>query len=251
MGGMGSKLPETRPSLLLAACTRDQARRSIAIANLTNAYWKPVYCYLRRRGYRNEEAKDLTQEFFTKFILEGKLLQSVDREIGCFRQLLTTALKRFIINVVRDKSRKKRTPEGGIVPLASTDSESGDVDPPGSEATPEQAFYYTWITDLLDHTIAETKRQCYDAGLKIHWQVFHRKVLAPILGEAEDIPMKEICRIYSVESEAKAGNMIVTVKRRFQRVLKQRLRDLVRSDSQAEAEFEEILRFLSENSARL
>lgn len=251
MGGMNSRLPETRWSLIFAARTRDDTRRRLAVANLTDAYWRPIYCYLRRRGYQNEEAKDLTQGFFCEFVLEGKLLQSADKDLGCFRQLLATALKRFVLNVERDKNRKKRAPEGGIVPLASTDSESGDIDPPGSEATPEQAFYYTWITDLLDHTIAETKRQCYDADLKIHWQVFHRKVLAPILGDAEDIPMKEIGRIYGVESEAKAGNMIVTVKRRFQRVLKQRLRDLVRSDSQAEAEFEEILRFLSENSARL
>jgi RNA polymerase sigma factor (sigma-70 family) len=251
MGGMSSKLPETRPSLILAACTRDEARRNIAITNLTNAYWKPVYCYFRRHGYRNEEAKDLTQEFFTKFILDGKLLQSVDRQIGRFRQLLTTALKRFIINTERDKNRKKRTPEGGVASLASAESESNDIDPPSSEATPEQAFYYTWITDLLDYAIAETKRQCHDSGLRLHWQVFHRKVLAPILEDAKDTSMKEICRMYGVESEDKANNMIVTAKRRFQKILKQRLRDLVRSDSLVDSEFDDILGFLSENSARL
>lgn len=249
MGGMGSKLPATRWSLILAARTQDDVRRRLAIASLTDLYWKPVYCYLRRRGYRNEEAKDLTQEFFCGFILEGKLLQAADREIGCFRQLLTTALKRFLSNVARDKSRKKRAPEGGVVPLPST--ESGDLDPPSSEATPEQAFYYAWITGLLDHAVAETQRQSYDAGMEVHWQVFHRKVLAPILEDGEDIPLKEICRLYGVEDETKACNMIVTVKRRFQRILKQRLRDLVRTDFQAEVEFDEILGFLSENSARL
>jgi hypothetical protein len=45
--------------------------------------------------------------------------------------------------------------------------------------------------------------------------------------------------------------MIVTVKRRFREVLRRRLRDLVGSDSQAETEFQEILRFLSEKGAGL
>lgn len=249
MGGMNGRLRETRWSLIFAARTRDGTRRRLAMANLTDYYWKPVYCHLRRHGYTSEEAKDLTQEFFYTFILDGSLLHAADREIGCFRQLLTTALKRFISNIERDKKRKKRAPTGGLIPLPA--AESGDFDPPSSEATPEQAFYYSWITGLLDHALAETKRQSIDGGMKVHWLLFHRKVLAPILEDAEDIPMKEICRTYGVESETKACNMIVTVKRRFQRVLRQRLRDLVRSDSQAKVEFEEILAFLSGNRARL
>ena len=38
--------------------------------------------------------------------------------------------------------------------------------------------------------------------------------------------------------------MIVTVKRRFQTVLREKLRDLVMSDEEAKAELEEIKRFL-------
>jgi len=249
MGGTGSRLPETRWSLILGARTHDQTRRRLAIANITNAYWKPIYCHLRRRGYSNEEAKDLTQEFFCEFVLDGTLLQTADRELGCFRQLLSTALKRFTINVERDKNRKKRAPEGGVVALPST--EAGDFDPPSSEATPEQAFYYAWVTSLLDHALTETKKECCNAGLEVHWQVFYSRVLAPILNDAEETSFKNICQKYCIESESKAGNMIVTVKRRFREVLRRRLRDLVGSDSQAETEFQEILRFLSEKGAGL
>ncbi len=39
------------------------------IGELLDAYWKPVYCYLRHRGYGNEEAKDLTQDFFQEVVL--------------------------------------------------------------------------------------------------------------------------------------------------------------------------------------
>ena len=56
--------------------------------------------------------------------------------------------------------------------------------------------------------------------------------------------MKEIYRKYAVESEAKASNMIVTVKRRFQTALRNHLRSLVVSEDQVDEELAEIMRFL-------
>jgi len=248
MGGMGSRLPETRWSLILGARTQDQTRQELALHNLTMAYWKPIYCYLRRHGYDNEDAKDLTQDFFFKFIVTGKLLEAADREVGCFRQLLSTALKRFIINVERDKRRKKRAPEEGVIPLGSL--ELGSLNVPASEATADQAFDYAWITSLLDWSLTETEKQCCEAGQEIHWQIFRRKVLAPILESADDISMEEICRMYRLKDANQANSRAVTVKRRFGRILMHRLRDLTGSDDQADAEFNEIMLFLSEKSAR-
>ena len=249
MGGMKSKLPETRWSLILGARTRNQTRRRLAIDNLTMAYWKPIYCYLRRHRYDNEEAKDLTQDFFFKFIVTGKLLETADREVGCFRQLLRTALRRFIINVERDRKRIKRAPKEGIIPLGSI--ELGSLNVPAAEATADQAFDYAWITNLLDQTLSETRRQCCTSRQKVHWQVFHRKVLAPIIEGADEISMEEISRVYGLKDANQANSRVVTVKRRFGRILMHRLRDLTGSGDQAEAEFNEIMRFLSEKSARL
>jgi len=156
---------------------------------------------------------------------------NVARVVFLYWQLLTTALKRFVSNVERDKNGEKRAPEKGSISLPPT--ESGDLDLLSSEATPEQALIYAWITGLLDHAIRETEKQLGDAGMKVHWQMFHRKVLAPILEDAEDVPLREICRIYGVEDETQASNMIVTVKRRFRRILKQQLRELPRTEGAA------------------
>jgi len=248
MGGMASRLPKTRWSLILGARTTDQTRRSLALENLASTYWKPIYCYLRKRGYSNEEAKDLSQDFFRGFILEGKLLQTADKELGCFRQLLRTALKRFVNNVERDKKRRKRYPKEGIVPLTSV--EQGNIGIPASEDSPEQAFDYAWIAELLDQILEETRKQCCESGQEIHWSIFHTKVLAPILEDANDISMKEISQMYGLEDVNQANSRIVTVKRCFGRILKRRLRELTGSDSGAEEEFREIMRFLSQKSAR-
>jgi DNA-directed RNA polymerase specialized sigma24 family protein len=249
MGGMASKLPDTRWSLILSARTEDLDRQRLAMDNLIAAYWKSIYCYLRRRGYQNEEAKDLTQEFFHKFIIAGKLLEAADAQIGCFRQLLSTAIKRFISNVERDKKRKKRAPKDGMVPLACLELTNLDI--PAVEATAEQAFNYAWITSLLDQTLVETKKQCSESDQEIHWMIFHRKVLAPILEGADDISMEDISRVYKLENPNQANSRIVTVKRRFRRILMYRLKDLTGSEEMAEAEFNEIMLFLSKRSARL
>jgi DNA-directed RNA polymerase specialized sigma24 family protein len=242
-----TRFPSTHWSAILKARTQDENRRRLATESLIAAYWKPVYCYLRRRGYGNEEAEDLTQDFFCAFFLRAKLLQAADRKIGRFRQLLLTALKRFAQNTERDRKRQKRAPAGGILSFSSAPVER--VDLPEAAAAPDEAFYYAWITDLLDQVLTEIKEQYCSSGMTRHWDIFHLKVLAPILEDVENLSMRSICQRCGVATEGQAANMLITVKRRFVSVLRRRLRDLVRSDAEAEAEFQEILRFLSGGGA--
>lgn len=249
MGGMESKMPKKTPwSLILRAQTQDSTRLKLAQENLAQAYWKPVYCYFQRRDFQNEEAKDLAQDFFMEYFLQGKLLKHTDKKEGSFRKLLYTALKRYTINHLRDASRRIRKPEGGLIHLSAL--EGGQFTLPDSEATPEQAFEHGWIANLLAQILAETQEQCCESSLAVHWKIFHHRVLAPIINNADDIPIEKICQMYNLETKDKASNMIVTVKRRFQMNLWRRLRDLTGSDGKAEEEFKEIMLFLSEKSAR-
>jgi hypothetical protein len=247
MRGAGSRFPSTNWSMILDVRTQNETRRRLVTENLIEGYWKPVYCYLRKRGYGNDEAKDLTQDFFCEYFLGTKLLQTADKKIGRFRQLLLTALKRFISNVERDKKRKKRDPPREMLRLSSPQFE--DIGLPGAAATPEQAFYHAWITDLLDQVLGEIKDQYNSQDMLNHWKVFQLKVVAPILQDAPDPSMREICERCGIAGEQQASNMLVTVKRRFQNVLRRRVRSLARSDSEAEEEFREIFVFLSGCSA--
>jgi hypothetical protein len=82
-----------------------------------------------------------------------------------------------------------------------------------------------------------------------HWRIFQLKVVDPILQDAPHPSLREICERFGIAGEQQASNMLVTVKRRFQNVLRRRVRNLVRSDCDAEEEFREILAFLSGGSA--
>jgi hypothetical protein len=51
--------------LVVAARSAEPEERQRALEVLIAAYWKPVYKYIRLRWEKdNEQAKDLTQEFF-------------------------------------------------------------------------------------------------------------------------------------------------------------------------------------------
>lgn len=70
VGGGRKSFPTTHWSQLAAVRDGMTAEHRDALNFLIRQYWKPVYCYLRRRGYGNEDAKDLVQEFFTSWLVK-------------------------------------------------------------------------------------------------------------------------------------------------------------------------------------
>jgi DNA-directed RNA polymerase specialized sigma24 family protein len=248
IGGGKSSFQTTHWSIIQAAQTDDQTRRQTIVGNLTATYWKPVYCYLRRRGFDNERAKDLTQEFFCKIVFGRGLVQKADREKGRFRTFLLTALDRYVVSVIRQETRRKAAPKGGIVALDFDDL--ANLPTPEAAGTAEQAFHFRWAADLLEQVLAEVKQEYCGTDRTAYWEVFRLKVVAPILDEADSPPLAQLCEKLGIDNESKAANIIVTVKRRFRAILERRLRDLVGSDSEAKEELNDIFQILSQSCAR-
>jgi hypothetical protein len=83
----------TRWSLILSAASlaSEQQKAHDALAELCRTYWRPIFLFVRGRGYSIEDAQDLTQDFFVT-ILEHNWLQNADRNRGRFRSLLLRSL---------------------------------------------------------------------------------------------------------------------------------------------------------------
>ena len=242
MGGVRETFLTTHWSIIEKVGSSDEDRNQALIGLLLSKYWKPVYCYLRRKGYDNEQAKDLTQDFFHEVVLGRRLIEKADQSKGRFRSFLLIALNRYLITARTGQAAQKRIPKNKIVPLEITDPT--EMRQAESELTPEDSFNYAWVSSLLEQVLEEVEAQCHSDGKTVHWYVFHDRVLEPIMEKTEPISMKEICRKYGLQNETKASNMIVTVKRRFQATLRRHLRSLVVSDEQVDDELEEIMRFL-------
>jgi RNA polymerase sigma-70 factor (ECF subfamily) len=242
MGGVGQAFLTTHWSLIEGVETSGDDQNRALIELLLQRYWKPVYCYLRRRGYQNEQAKDLTQGFFHEVVLGRDLIRKAEQTKGRFRSFLLTALNRYLINVHTEQAARKRSPRGRFVAFDS--AQMDDLPHPVTTLTPEDAFTYAWVSELVEQVLAEVEAGCEAEGKSIHWQVFYARVLAPIMEAVEAPSRGSICREYGIRDPDTVSNMLVTVKRRFQAALTRRLRDSVMSDEEAEAELKEIRRFL-------
>ena len=72
----------------------DESRRN-ALASFSEAYWPPLYTFVRRRGYSPADAQDIVQAFFVQ-LLEQNTLSRADRERGRLRTFLLTSVENFL-----------------------------------------------------------------------------------------------------------------------------------------------------------
>jgi len=246
IGGVGEAFLTTHWSLIEKAQSSEEGSREL-IGLLLKKYWKPVYCYLRRKGYDNEQAKDLTQGFFHEVVLGRGLIKKADQSKGRFRPYLLLALNRYLINIREEETAQKRITKDRLIPLDSIDLP--DLPPSVLQSAPEEAFNYAWVSALLEQVLAEVQTKCRERDLMLHWQVFRDRLVRPILNRSDPLSMKEICDKYGIEDTIKASNMITTVKRLFQTILKQHVRNSVMSDEDTADELAQIKRFFPRNSA--
>ncbi len=119
-----------------------------AMERLCRTYWYPLYAFVRRRGHSHEDASDLTQAFFAKF-LEKRYLRSVDSNLGKFRTFLLTSMTHFLANEW-DKSQAQR--RGGGARMVSLEDSAADRRyqlEPTDEVTPETLFERRWAQTLM------------------------------------------------------------------------------------------------------
>ena len=246
MGGVGEAFLTTHWSLIEKTQAHEEGNRAL-IGLLLKKYWKPVYCYLRRKGYDNEQAKDLTQGFFHEVVLNRGLIQKADQTKGRFRSYLLLALNRYIINMQEEETAQKRIPKAKLVPLDLIDLP--DLPPSLIQSAPEESFHYAWVSALLEQVMEEVQTICRQRDLTLHWQVFSDRLVRPILNRTEPLSMKKICDRYGIADTVKASNMMTNVKRIFRTVLKQHVRNSVMSDEETADELAQIKRFFPRNSA--
>ena len=240
IGGVRQAFLTTHWSLvedIKKAGDQDQA----LIGLLLERYWKPVYCYLRRKGYDNERSKDLTQGFFHEVVLNRDLVDRADSSKGSFRSLLLYALNHYVVDGQRKETASKRIPKDKLVPLDITNlSALPEIE---DELNPEETFNYAWKADLLERALMQVKENYISQGMEKHWYVFRDRLLQPLLEDQQPPSMKQVCQQYGIENEATASHMLETVKRRFQNVLREHVRQTVLTGMVIDEELKEILKF--------
>lgn len=200
-------------------------------ARLYEQYWDPLYCYARRKGFSKEDAGDFTQGFLAEILLGREFLSKADRARGRFRSLLVKAFQNYVGMILR----KKRVRTGTVGDVSASEV------PEAVPRDPAAAFDYTWAARVLDGVLVELESECERDGLHSHWSIFQQKVMTPILDGTPAPSLAEICDRHGVASKTQASNMIVTVKRRFRRILVRHLTEQGNSEAEDEDALDDFL----------
>ncbi len=149
----------THWTVVLAAGKGSTPQSDHALEELCRTYWYPLYAYVRRRGYTHEDAEDLTQGFFARF-LERNYLEGLTSEKGRFRAFLLASLKHFLANEWDRAHRQKRS---APTPNLSLDWQSADsryqINVP-DDLTPDKIYDREWALALLEHVITRLRDEC-------------------------------------------------------------------------------------------
>src|SRR3954462_5349812 len=80
----------THWSVVVRAGDSASPEAASAMERLWRTDWDSLYVFVRRKGNSHDDANDLTQAFFARF-LEKRYLRSVDSNLGKFRTFLLTS----------------------------------------------------------------------------------------------------------------------------------------------------------------
>lgn len=228
----------TRWSMVLAAGRDNSAQSAAALETLCEAYWYPLYAYVRRQGHAPAEAEDLTQEFFAR-VIEKRHLQAAEPDRGRFRSFLLTVMKRFLLNEHKKQQTLKRG--GGRRPLSIDidDAESRLRLEPHHEQTPELEFERRWAVTTLNMVLRQLQESYEEKSKRDLFQQCR-----VYLTDAGDAPSYEQV---SQSLGVSVGSVKVAVHRlrqRFREMLRREIAQTVRDESEVDAELGQLIRAL-------
>lgn len=207
----------TRWTVVMEAGRKSSPHSQRALAELCESYWHPLYCFVRRRVASQEDAEDLVQGYFERFVA-GNFLDGVSADRGRFRAFLLASLKHFLSNE-QDKARRQK--RGGGQPLLSLNWQDAEaryqLDPPDPSASPEAVFDRQWALALLERVVRRLHAECDAEGKSDLFQ----KTRGALMVNEDSVPYAQAAAELGIEE----GALRVAVHR-----LRKRYRALLRDE---------------------
>ncbi len=235
----GGVFATTHWSVVLAAGPRDTPKSAAAREELCRTYWYPLYAYVRRRGYSPEDAQDLTQEFFARFLADDSMGRA-DRRRGRFRSYLLGAFNHFLSDEWDRNHRIKRGGQACQVPLDAASGEARYALEPVDERSPDKLFERRWALALLDGVWRQLHQEYEAAGKE--------RLFAPLSGFLAGAVEHESYRQAAQELQMTEGATRVAVhrlRRRYAELFRQAVADTVEHPDEIADEMRYLVSVLS------
>jgi RNA polymerase sigma factor (sigma-70 family) len=158
----GVAFTTTHWSVVLEAQGESPAAQA-ALEKLCRTYWRPIFAFLRRQGFRPDEAEDITQGFFAQ-LLERRSFEAVRKEKGRLRSYLLGALKYFLTDERRRAQAIKRGKGQQIIPLEELRADERIQMEPADPMTAEMIYERRWALTVLERVLSRLKDEYKTAG---------------------------------------------------------------------------------------
>lgn len=225
------QFPQTRWSMVVQARS-DDALAERALAELCEAYWFPLYVYVRRAGRSATDAEDLTQAFFARLIEKGYIGQA-DRERGRLRTFLLTSLKHFLSDEWDKSQSLKRGGGQAFVAIDQLDAEQRYALEPKDERSPDRLYEKRWALTLLENIVAALREEFAASG-KV--EIFDG--LQPFLAwNSADESYAEVSAKLGMSDNA-ARVTVFRMRKRFGELMRRNIADTVESEEEVEDEMQ-------------
>jgi DNA-directed RNA polymerase specialized sigma24 family protein len=230
-----SQFPTTAWTIVAKAGDSQTQAFHESLASLCASYWNPIYVFIQRKGFSPEDARDCTQEFFTR-VIEKQYLRDVDRSKGRFRSFLLAAVVHFLSN--RQDAARAQKRGGGRQPLSldERDSSGHALAEPAHFLTPEAQFEYQWAVTTLDRTLAR---------LQADYSPSDFPLLKPfLLGEARHGEISVAARQLSMSPGALKVS-VHRMRKRYRQLLRAEIAQTVSEPAQIEEEIRYLVSVLA------
>lgn len=221
---------------ILSAKQASSAEAAAALERLCSVYWWPLYGFVRRRGRSPQDAEDLTQEFFARF-LAGDFLESVDQSKGKFRSYLLAAMENLMSKEWHKENTQKR---GGKYTFVSADAEELFLQIPASTLTPEQVYDQQWAMALLNRVVDRLKAEFFADGK----QAFFEATKSCLTGEKPaELYADLAAQLGTTEGGLKMA--VIRMKKRYRGLLREEVAHTVSNREHIDEELRAIFAALS------
>lgn len=225
----------TRWSLVLAAGQSHSPETADALEKLCRAYWYPLYAFVRRHGYREHEAQDLTQDFFTR-LLEKCALRAADQTKGKFHSFLLAAMKNFLAN---EWDRSQALKRGGGQAIISIDQQTAEERyqlEPMDESTPERLYERRWADAVIGQVLARLRGEFDSAGKTGRYDALK----SHLTGERGAVSYAEVALRLGV-SEQGVKSAVHRMRQRFGELMREEIGQTVADSRGIESEMRHLL----------
>ncbi|WP_139373319.1 sigma-70 family RNA polymerase sigma factor [Prosthecobacter debontii] len=217
----------------------------MALNELGRKYWRPIYTFVRSRGYCLHDAEDLTQAYFEGFF-ERRYLGHANPTKGRFRAFLLHDLKFFLSNERGKADAAKRGAKVFFVPMDTSEVESRLDTCDLADSNADAYFDREWALEMVRHARNELAGNFLEQGKAALFNVLQRGLT--------EIPTEEIYQEWSRDLGMSSGALKVALHRlrnSFRKALESQVRETVDTEEDVRAEMKHLRGALSQSHREL